>query len=186
VVDHHFGRLEKLPVGAAGKIAMDGTDLLSVIDHADHSADWIIPAIPHHVAFEWIRRKLEENRAIIDPIKPPAALLGRIPNPMQAATGTVYASHADFICPENCPEPANNCFHTGKPRPDDLWRIIAGASVSGFKSIVIQSHQLLAGVGGYPFGALQKAYRSIHGYQGKVILATACRCHGVIHIFEVN
>jgi hypothetical protein len=38
--------------------------------------------------------------------------------------GQVFISHADFICPDNCPEPKDKCTVTGKPRPKDLFRLL--------------------------------------------------------------
>lgn len=186
VIDDDLNRLQQMAGYSVEKIAMDGIDLLSIIDQADYSSDWIIPAIPHHVAFEWIYRKLLQSKLEIDIIIPSVDLMERFPNPIRTLTGAIYTSHADFICPENCPEPAKICLHTGKQRPVALWRYLGRASFTDYKSIVIQSHQLMAGVGGYPFGALRKAFKILLKYRGKVLLATACKCHGVVHAFKIQ
>jgi hypothetical protein len=95
-------------------------------------------------------------------------------------------SIADFECPENCPEPAGKCTHTGKPRPYRVYEKLAGIEYGGCRSIVVQSHQLSPGVGGFKPKALFQALEAVAVAERPVLLSTACTCHGVMHAFEVK
>ncbi|MGA6925486.1 MAG: hypothetical protein WBY88_07385 [Desulfosarcina sp.] len=110
-----------------------------------------------------------------------------MPHPIRGKTGQAYVSHADFICPDNCPEPEKICTHTGRPRPPDLVRLLRRLDFENVLPIVLRSHQLLPGVGGIRpadlIGALDMARR--HS-QPLLMLATACRCHGVVDFIRLD
>jgi len=164
-------------------VCMDGIQYLDrhLIDA--HHPDWIVPAIPLHVAYEWIRAKLSTgNKPLRIPV--PAELAGRLPNLIRGAAGQLYISIADFKCPDACPEPAAICTFTGKPRLMILHKFLKSIQHNDFKSIVIRSHQLAPGVGGYQPGQLLKALREIESTPAPVLLSTACRCHGVMDAFR--
>lgn len=139
---------------------------------------WIVPAIPVHVAFQWILLELKKRGdAAAHPV--PDALDALVPNPLRRE-GTVYASYADFICPDACSEPEDICTHTGKPRRGNLFEHLGRISLPGFRMVVVRSLQLAPGVGGYPGRRLREALETIAAFPGRHIVATACRCHGVI------
>ena len=148
-----------------------------------HYPDWIVPAIPVHVAYEWIRAKLS---ACSEPprIPVPSGLTGELPNPIKGSAGQLYISIADFKCPDNCPEPADICTYTGKPRPMILHEFLKLIRHQDFKSIVLRSHQLAPGVGGYKPEELFNALKEIETTQAPVLFSTACSCHGVMHAFK--
>jgi hypothetical protein len=139
-------------------ILQDGIQWLKQELTPDAPVDIIVPAIPIHVAVEWIKIKLLKFYTI-QTIHVPITLLAKLPNAIDGGPGKVYASHADFICPDNCPEPKAICTHTGKPRPRDLFRLLAEVDCEDIFPVVLRSHQLLPGVGGiYPedlFAALE-------------------------------
>jgi hypothetical protein len=147
--------------------------------------DWIIPAIPVHVAYEWISAKFSGRRKLLK-IPVPAALTRKLPNPVPGEAGQFYISIADFKCPDNCPEPADICTHTGKPRPMILHEFLKSIRHNDFISIVIRSHQLAPGVGGYKPGDLFGALQQIEAIQAPVLLSTACSCHGVMEAFKLS
>jgi hypothetical protein len=147
--------------------------------------DWIVPAIPVHVAFEWIKARLDETYDV-QTIPIPKDLDSRLPNPLKANTGKRYVSNADFICPENCSEPENICTHTGKPRPRILNAFLSNIKYGDFHPVVICSQQLYPGVGGYTPRALLKALHSVEQTTRPVLLSTACRCHGVLDAFQIS
>jgi hypothetical protein len=122
--------------------------------------DWIIPAIPLHVAFEWIQGKLSKK-------------------------GQLYISNADFVCPADCSEPEEICTYTGEPRPRILNSYLEKIQYDDFKSVVVCSRQLFAGVGGYTPKALFQGLEIIKAEVRPVILSTACYCHGVVHAFRI-
>jgi hypothetical protein len=54
------------------------------------------------------------------------------------------------------------------------------------KTVVIRSHQLAPGVGGYGPRALFAALDEIAAAQRPVSLSTACSCHGVMDTFQLS
>lgn len=147
--------------------------------------DWIIPMIPVHVAYEWVRLKLEKSHHI-RAVAVPEKVVATLPNPVRGAGGQIYISNADFRCPPNCPEPDEVCTYTGKPRPRILHEFLENIDHPGFRSVVVHSRQLLPGIGGYAPSALFQALGTIASENGAVLLSTSCRCHGVMHAFEVH
>ena len=147
--------------------------------------DWIVPAIPIHVAFEWIRCTLKSNLHVT-PISVPENLTSFVPHPVWGKNGELYASYAKFTCPEDCPEPPGLCTVTGKPRKTDLYHVLEKVEIKDFRSVVIRSRQLAPGVGGYTAHALINARNETGQSEGKVFVSTACCCHGVVHALHVR
>jgi hypothetical protein len=172
--------------GNVSAIQQDGIQWLAAKLQPKAPVDMVVPAIPVHVAYEWLKSNLSE-RYKINPIDIPDKWLARMPNAMRGAVGQAYVSHADFICPDNCPEPKTICTHTGKPRPMDLFRLLAGLDFDDVLPIVIRSHQLLPGVGGiYPGEFFDALYTVCSNRQRALMIATACRCHGVVDFFRLE
>lgn len=147
--------------------------------------DWIIPSMPVHVAFGWIKKRLAPHHDLsMLPVSDD--LLALLPNAARGKQGAIYTSHAEFICPENCPEPATTCIHTGMPRPADLFQVLEAIAYRNYRPVVIRSRQLLPGVGGYRPAALFGALATVENSARPVMLSTACRCHGVMHVFAVK
>ncbi|MBW1917887.1 MAG: hypothetical protein JRI57_07685 [Deltaproteobacteria bacterium] len=158
----------------------EGVDFLISHLRDDSTYDWIIPAIPCHVAFEWVWRQ-----------RPPASGWQLIPVPpeveklavwvFRGQQGEVLLSLADFICPDDCPEPDDQCRVTGLPRVGTLYEALEDLVLPGFESLVVHSEQLAPGVGGYPPADLWQLWDQVQAASGKLLIATACRCHGVVH-----
>ena len=166
-------------------VCMDGIQYLDRYLVSAHYPDWIVPAIPLHVAFEWIRAKLSALNKL-QRIPVPNELTGELPNPIKGTAGQLYISIADFKCPDDCSEPAEICTCTGKPRLMILHEFLKKIQCQDFKSIVIRSHQLAPGVGGYKPEELFKVLKKIKRTQKPVLLSTACSCHGVMHAFKLS
>jgi hypothetical protein len=164
-------------------VCMDGIQYLerNLIDN--QFPDWIVPAIPLHVAYEWIGAKMPARHRIED-INIPPDLVSVLPNPISGETGQLFISIADFKCPANCSEPDDICTYTGKPRPMILHKFLKSIQFKDFASVVIRSHQLAPGVGGYTPAALFDAFSQIRDVQAPVLLSTACSCHGVLNVFK--
>lgn len=143
---------------------------------------WIVPVVPIHLAWEWIRRQLLPVNQI-EPIEIPDAIRNVLPNTMPGKVGEIYISIASFKCPDNCPEPAIRCTHTGLPRPLIMHDFLESLRCPGFQPVVIRSRQLAPGVGGYSpadlFTALEKVQRATEA----MLLCTSCKCHGVLQAF---
>ncbi len=163
---------------------MEGIKYLGDNLKRDGFPDWIIPVIPVHVAYEWIRIQLSGEYSVV-PVDIPEELAADLPNPLRGKDGALYISFADFICPDNCPEPAKICTYTGKPRLGILHEKLASIHYNGFCSVVVQSRQLSPGVGGYSPEDLYKALEKIKHADTPCLLSTACRCHGVMHAFKL-
>lgn len=140
---------------------------------------WIIPAVPVHVAHGWILMELGK-KGMARRLSVPESVDKQVPNPFRTPTGTVYASHATFRCPDNCPEPEDHCTVTKKPRPEKLYQTLRKLSIPAFGSVVVQSRQLAPGVGGYTGAQLKEALKVIETAPGSYLVATSCSCHAVI------
>lgn len=180
--DEVCARMENL---SCTVVCREGVDYLFENLKEGRGPDWIIPMIPVHVAYEWIRLKLALSHRITAAAVP-EQVLKRLPNPVKGAEGQIYISNADFRCPPNCPEPDDICTHTGKPRPQILHRFLENIKHPEFRTVVIQSLQLAPGIGGYQPEALFQALKTVASGNDPVLLSTACRCHGVMHAFEIH
>ena len=167
-------------------INQDGIDWLATMLDQDACADMIVPAIPVHVAGEWLKLKLSKIYDI-KALHISLSRLTQMPNAALGKCGQVITSHADFVCPDDCSEPANFCTHTGRSRPPDMFRLLGDLDLKGVLPIVIRSHQLLPGVGGlYPtemMRALEIAQKKDHR---RLMIATACRCHAVVDFIRLE
>ncbi len=149
-----------------------------------HANAWIIPAVPLHLAYEWLAGQLAGKRNF-DPHPVPDKLLSLLPNPLRGADGQIYLSNADFRCPDNCPEPSKICTHTQKPRPQVMHTYLSRLVCGPYASIVVRSHQLAPGVGGFQAATLRKLYLNLLNRDGHFLFSTACKCHAVMHAFAL-
>lgn len=184
VVDKDRAALDRVRSSRAETICADGIDFLERRLANRNHPDWIVPCLPVHLAFEWVRRQLESTHALeLLPI--PEAVRKALPHPFEGNGGELYISYADFVCPDDCPEPADICTVTGRPRPAALYNSIAGFPARKVHPVVVRSRQLSPGVGGYQPQALFDALEQVRVLSGTIVLATACRCHGVLHVFRL-
>jgi hypothetical protein len=185
VIEINSERCQEIEKLGFKTVCMDGIEYLAQnLKRIDYH-DWIIPAIPVHVAYEWVRLKIKENYIIkITPV--PKAVITSLPNVFKGKRDEIYMSMADFICPDNCPEPEDVCTHTGNQRPVILYKKLESIKHDHFRSVVVRSRQLSPGVGGYSPGALFHALDAIKASTIPVLLSTACSCHGVMHAFRIE
>lgn len=160
----------------------NGVDFLIKNLEAISTVDWIIPAIPVHLACKWVMAALAPDYDLT-PLLVPKKAADLTPNPIFGPKDELYASYADFKCPDNCPEPDGHCFFTGLPRDKDLHDVFASLVVDDFTPVVVKSLQLAPGVGGFKPKALFEAKNKVLAAHGPVLFCTACRCHGVCHAF---
>ncbi len=185
VIDTNCKGLETIDLLNIHLVTDDGIRFLYENMDRSKGPDWIIPAIPMHVAYEWVARRLKDTH-IVKKTVIPDEVLESLPNPIQGSSGAVYISNADFICPDDCMEPEGLCSCTGKPRPRIMHEFLTERNFSGFQSIVIQSHQLAPGVGGYSPHSLYEAQSLACSATAPVLMSTACKCHGVMNAFQVE
>ena len=172
---------------ASGVRHMKADGVAYLVERLDgtHKPDWIVPAAPVHVAYEWVRGKLSSDFSI-DPLAMPSEAMKILPHPQPGGFGTLYVSNANWICPDDCPEPAAYCTFTGEAHPCTVYQKLQELSIGNYKSVVIRSRQLLPGVGGYTPNELYEALDSVQAAKTPLLLATACRCHGVINAFQLK
>ena len=167
-------------------VCMDGISFLSsrLFSKTD-LPDWIVPAVPIHMAYQWVQNELLPDFFIqLETI--PIQIISRLPNPMIGKDKQVYMSVADFICPDNCPEPETVCTVTQKPRPYSLFEHLSELSDDRFVSVVIRSRQLAPGVGGFKPEVLFSALQQVKNAGSSILFSTACRCHGVMNAFSIE
>lgn len=162
---------------------MDAISFLMLNEWRMAAQDWIVPAVPVHVVYEWARQKLRRE-AVFEELSVPEEVEALLPNPIRGEKGQIYATNATFMCPDDCPEPEDVCTVTGQPRPQVLCNTLTDLAVAGFRSVTIVSSQLAPGTGGFQLVAFRHAMAEIKAEPGKVLLSTACKCHGVIHAFQ--
>jgi hypothetical protein len=167
-------------------ILTDGITWLSRNLTRTSPVDMVIPAIPVHVAAKWMQAQIVDSFDM-QTIEPHASWISRLPHAISGGPGKYYVSHADFICPDNCPEPFGICTYTKKPRSMDLFRQLETLATAVLVPVVIRSHQLLPGVGGLLPKELYAALAKVQQHAEKsLMLATACRCHGVVDFFTLT
>ncbi|MCL4504121.1 MAG: NAD-binding protein [Deltaproteobacteria bacterium] len=140
--------------------------------------DWLIPMAPVHVAGAWLLASPQKNwqtAAVPEELGQLAKVAFRGPE------GQIYLSRASHLCPDDCPEPDSICPVSNESRQVPLYAELAAVNLPGWSIWVIPSRQLAPGVGGYPSAALLALGRELTEEPGKVLVATACRCHGVVH-----
>ena len=185
VVDHCSKACEAIAEPDITTVCMDG---VSYLDHYLTDADkpeWVIPVIPVHIAYEWIRLRLFPDISFV-PVEIPENICGLLPNVFPGKPGEVFVSYASFVCPENCSEPRDLCTHTRMPRKQSLYQTIAALPFNGFLNLVLQSEQLAPGIGGITPGALFNTLIAVQQFPESILLSTACRCHGVVQAFKKN
>jgi hypothetical protein len=184
VVDTDQGALDRVGDFPAEKACSEGASYLEQVLDRETGPDWIIPAAPIHVAFEWVRRQLTRTGPLkVIPV--PAEVEAMLPNPKRGSEGQLFISYADFRCPEHCTEPYDLCTWTGKPRKGLLYRTVQEIAFEDYRSIVVRSRQLAPGVGGYQAEALRKSLDQVMESKSPVLYTTACLCHGVMHAFRL-
>jgi hypothetical protein len=145
---------------------------------------YLIPTLPVHLFSRWLLANLTDLQ--------PKQLsftdndLLSLQCNIHSIDNVYYVSLADFICPDDCPEPAEICTVTGKPRGTPLFRRMAKLGALGYKTAVLRSRQLAPGIGGILSADMLTFKDAIRQSPGRWIVATACRCHGVLELIDFS
>jgi len=177
-VDPDPAALNELDSRSVETQVADGVDFLVRNLKPEHGPEWIVPCTPFHLAYRWLKTRLGPRA---EPIDVPKEFVSNLPHPLPADQGGYYLSYADFICPPDCPEPADICTYTGLPRRGTLFRDLVEKTWPDYTSLVVRSRQLAPGLGGYRPSDLFDLENRALTVKGKILTATACRCHGVVH-----
>jgi hypothetical protein len=177
IVDKKREAIERVSHLRVETVVSDGLDYLDHFLSERQPLDFIIPAIPFHLAFEFILARLKPHGATRE--KLPS--LSGLPNPVKGKGGDLYTSLADFLCPEDCPGPSPYCTVTRKRHEKPLYQILKNLK-GPFESKIIISEQLMSGVGGFRLNALLALLEDIKKLKNSaplVLVSTASPCHGV-------
>jgi len=167
-------KVSRLPIQTA---VCDGTLYLDQFLSENRKTDYIIPAVPLHLVFEFILAQLKPwggKRKRIPSIS-------GLPNPVIGKTGDLYTSLSNFLCSEDCPEPTRYCTATGQKREKPLYQMLKYLK-GPFESKVVRSQQLGPGIGGFRpkvlLDLLEEIKKKMHPNR-TILISTASRCHGV-------
>ncbi|MFA5110830.1 MAG: hypothetical protein WC443_05445 [Desulfobaccales bacterium] len=178
VVDRDPEALAALGAGGGPRVRAEAVAYLVSHLGAGTQWDWIIPMVPQHVAFQWLTAG-PLARSDWRPAAAPEALARLAPVVRRGPQGELYLSRARHLCPDDCAEPLV-CPVTGESRERGLHQELAALDLPGCQVRVMASRQLAPGVGGYPPRELLALALALNP-RDSVLIATACRCHGVIH-----
>ncbi|MDI6853593.1 MAG: hypothetical protein QME75_08335 [Deltaproteobacteria bacterium] len=182
IVDQNPAALEALPSDGERRVERIAAEVTTFLrEHLANFAswDWLIPMMPVHVA---LARLMAEPAALDwEIMAAPQEVESLAPSAVRGPQGEVYLSRATHLCPDDCPAPEDFCPVTGESRTPALYEELAAMDLSGFQIIVMASRQLAPGVGGYPPGELAALPTEIAEIHSNLLIATACRCHGVVH-----
>jgi hypothetical protein len=176
-VDKDKEAIKKVSLLPVETVVCDGLFYLNHFFSEDQSTNYIVPTVPFHLAFEFILSQLKPWGARRKKVPP----LSGMPNPEVSRKGDLYTTLADFLCPEDCPGPAQYCPVTKKKHPKPLYEILSDLK-GPFESSVVRSRQLEPGVGGFQFMELVdllKYVKRIGRSKHPILISTASDCHGV-------
>lgn len=181
MVDQRLGPLMDLhrQDPAALLVAADGPAWVAAVLPRLNPGDYLLPCLPGQVAFEVL------SRTVLAPpgwqvVPVPPELESLAPVAFRGVAGELYLSRAAHRCPEDCEEP-EVCPVNGTPRRPGLEEVLAGICLPGWQIRVLVSRLLLPGVGGFPVAAVRSLGALPAPPPPRLLLATACRCHGVVH-----
>jgi len=170
--------------------------------------EYIIPVIPIHLTSLIVKLCLNSLGLNIEPESK------RINNPINKIetdlllnynkdTGLIYLSYAkiDEICPNDCPGPPNYCPTFKREKPITITnyvkkffqtqKMIEISKRKKFANFLLESYQLMAGLGGLKgnelkevVGKIQENKDSFISHKYEIRVATTCNCHGVISVLK--
>ncbi len=185
-IDPDPSHLLEAPHLGAKPVQADGVSyLLENLNSDGKPPAWIIPAAPVHVVFEWLLMSLSQKHTARR-IDLPLVVDNVLPNAMRGKNGDVYVSHASWRCPGDCSEPADMCPVSGLSRPEEMYQLLGAFRIDGFAPLVIRSRQLAPGVGGFQPSTLLSLLDRALCEPSPLLVATACRCHGVLSGLSVE
>ena len=185
VVDRVAANLEPLKGLPVERIRADGIDFL--VNHFARlpPSTVIIPAVPFHLAYEWLRGYLGRARGP-ERLKVPQEIASALPHTWEGPEGTLLVSYADFRCPDDCPEPAGYCTVTRSKRSTPLYELLRRIAPADYSACIIRSRQLAPGLGGYRLEDLRCLSAAVRTTRTeRWLIGTACKCHGMVTAFRL-
>lgn len=147
----------------------------------DADVNKIIPALPLHLAADWLKKKLSDEHRIVRSAEILDEQLHHFPHPIRLSLSRVVMSHANFLCPPNCSEPDGLCTYTQRQRPQSLYSILETMVFGNFVPLILRSRQFASGVGGFfPEDLWNLLERARLLPETPLLVGTACKCHGIV------
>jgi len=157
--------------------------------------DYIVPAIPGHLAGKLVKRWLEDKDFKIKfDSRLVREVLDDIPKSMviycDENSGTIITSYMPkgSFCKIPCDQPIEFCPTTGKPKAGPMYKVLEHANWNKVKiSKILISHKLQRDVGCFRGEELTSFLSSIEHIERPYSLAigTSCTCHGILNLFSV-
>ena len=185
IVDRSADRLAQVKDLPVEKIVCDGVGFLVENFQLLNPSCVIVPAIPVHVAAEWLRYYLEKLGRRVQLREIPDDIIPTLPYVWHGLGETLLVSYADFICPDDCPEPSDHCLMTGEKRDLPLYELLSRIDIPDHATHVIKSRQLAPGLGGFMVQDLRNLLLRTTRREGNWLVGTACRCHGALTALEI-
>jgi hypothetical protein len=186
VVDLDKSRIEQVDGDSVHGLLAEGARFMTENFDRFHPSNVVVPAVPFHLAFEWLKTYTSGN-VVIRKNKIPAGIKPLVPHAWDGRAGDLLVSHADFRCPDDCPEPEGYCTVTREKRELPLHRRLGNVRMTGYHVHIVESRQLAPGVGGYRVEDLRQLYDRVkRGGKSGWLIGTACKCHGVVTAAEVE
>jgi hypothetical protein len=186
VVDKERKNLERIQASSVQKVLCNGVCFLKKNISLLHPSMTIVPAIPLHLAFEWLESTLKQGQTVHQ-VPVPGEIRSALPHTWNGSEGSLLVSYADFKCPDNCPEPEEYCTVTKKRRGLPLYDLLGKTAPNHFTTHIIRSRQLAPGLGGYKVGDLISLLERVRKEgKRKWLVGTACKCHGTVTALEIR
>lgn len=161
--------------GTDGKVSFVRGGVAGALDlFTAHPPDYLVPTVPFHLLAAFVSRASgfvpwEEGAGLAAAAVPSDLLLS-------SSEGTMYLSYnREGTCLPACPAPLL-CPATGEHRTRPLHAVLRDALPT---ASVLESVQLGPGVGGLR-GDDVAALLGRAGAEERIVVGTACRCHGVV------
>jgi hypothetical protein len=169
----------KLKKGLEGKENLVVGDLQEVLELVEKlNPEFVFPTAPMHVAAELLKIKFNLNPDY-DSVN---CILSSLPLKVVVSVGkgsVVVSYNRDKECLPKCSAP-DVCPVTKIKKPCPMYELVKFAIPDG---LVLISHQLEPGIGALKGDELKELFhwakKRIEG-DGKIAVATACKCHGII------
>ncbi|TFF93761.1 MAG: hypothetical protein EU543_02870 [Promethearchaeota archaeon] len=170
--------------------------------------EYIIPVVPIHLTSLIVKLCLNSLGVNLEPVSKrinyyidkiePELLLN-----YNKDAGLIYLSYAkiDEICPDDCPGPPNYCPNFKREKPITITnyvkkffetqKMIEISKKKKFANFLLESYQLMAGLGGLKGNELKEVVEKIQKNKNSFIsnkyeirVATTCNCHGIISFLK--
>ena len=186
IIDKDEKNLNEIKELSCNRILCDGIDFLVNNFHLLNPSNTIIPAVPVHLAFELVKKLLDKDFRT-EQIEIPGEIQPFLPHTWPGSEGSLLVSYADFLCPDDCPEPEDYCTVTGKERGIPLYELLGQLDLLHYRVHIMRSHQLAPGLGGYKADELKGLVSRVRKYgTGRWLVGTACSCHGMVSALEIS